>query len=75
MKADIKLPNTSSSIFRTHKSYSAEEILAAGGADAFGEKLGKSNEKLIKALQEGPAIEPFSEEEWADLLRQLDATK
>jgi len=75
MKVDIKLPNASSSIFRTHQSYSAEEIIAAGGADAFGEKLGKSNDKLVKALQEAPAIEPFSEEEWADLLSQLDATK
>ncbi|MCE7073274.1 hypothetical protein LZG74_23360 [Dyadobacter sp. CY327] len=75
MKVDITLPNASSSMFRTHKSYSAEEILAAGGADAFGKKLGKSTEKLIKALQEGPAIEPFSDEEWTDLLRQLEATK
>lgn len=62
-------------MFRTHKSYSAEEILAAGGADAFGEKLGNNNERIVQALQDGPAVEPFTDEEWEDLLRQLEATK
>jgi len=75
MKIDITSPNESSSIFRTHKSYSAEEIIAAGGADAFGEKLGNTNEKIIEALQNGPAIEPFTNEEWEDLLQQLRDTK
>ncbi|MCF2499627.1 hypothetical protein [Dyadobacter chenhuakuii] len=75
MKVDITLPNASSNMFRTHKSYSAEEILAAGGADAFGEKLGNTNEKIIEALQNGPTIEPFTDEEWEDLLHQLQATK
>ncbi|MCF2490277.1 hypothetical protein [Dyadobacter sp. CY347] len=75
MKVDITSPNASSSMFRTHKSYSAEEILAAGGADAFGEKTGDNNERIIQALQDGPAIEPFTDEEWEDLLRQLEATK
>ena len=75
MKVDITSPNAISSMFRTHKSYSAEEILAAGGTTAFAVKLGKSNEKLIQALQEGPEIEPFSDEEWFDLLHQLESTK
>ncbi|SKC18140.1 hypothetical protein [Dyadobacter psychrophilus] len=75
MKVDIKVPNASSSIFRTHKSYSAEEIIAAGGAAKFGEKTKNNNERIIQALQNGPDVEPFTDEEWEDLMRQLEATK
>lgn len=57
--------------FREHKSYSPEEILAAGGTTAFGIKLGKSTEKLAERLEKLPPIEPFSDEEWANLLIQL----
>lgn len=62
-------------IFKTHKSYSAEEILAAGGAMAFGIKSGKNNQKLIEALKKTPSIEPFSKEEWDRLLIELENDK
>jgi hypothetical protein len=58
-------------LFKTHKSYSPEDILAAGGTTAFAIKMGKDNESFIKALQNAPPIEPFTEEEWADLMEQV----
>jgi hypothetical protein len=61
--------------FRTHKSYSPEEVFAAGGTTAFGLKMRKDRESLIKALENAPPIEPFTDEEWADLLDQLAKDK
>jgi hypothetical protein len=58
-------------IWKTHKSYSPEEVLAAGGTTAFGLKMGKTNETLVEALKNAPPIEPFSDEEWADLMEQV----
>jgi hypothetical protein len=58
--------------FRTHTAVSVEEILAAGGATAFGIKTGKNTEELKKALRNAPKPEPFTEEEWDRLLSQLE---
>lgn len=58
-------------LFKTHKSYTPEEIFAAGGATAFGRKSGKDNSTLIKALENAQPIEPFSDEEWNDLMADL----
>jgi hypothetical protein len=38
-------------IFSAIKSYSVEEILAAGGTSAFAAKMGKSPEKTMNLLQ------------------------
>lgn len=54
--------------FKIHKAYSPEEILAAGGATAFGRRMHKNNQKLITALNSAPAPEPFSSEEWDSLI-------
>ena len=62
-------------LFKTHKSYTPEEVLAAGGTTAFALKMGKTNEALIKALENAAPIEPFTDEEWADLLIQLGKDK
>jgi hypothetical protein len=48
-----------------------EEVFAAGGATEFGLKSGKNNETLIKALENSPKGEPFTEEEWASLMEQM----
>ena len=57
--------------FRTHTAVTPEEVMAAGGTTAFGIKSGKSNETLIKALENSPKPEPFTEEEWADLMEYM----
>ena len=62
-------------IFGGHKSYSPEETLAAGGATAFDRKSGVNNEALIKALENAPKPEPFTEEEWAELMADLAKDK
>lgn len=74
MKANTE-NNTRVSTFRDRKSYSPQEIWAAGGTTAFGKKKGQSNEKLIEALNASPEIKPFSEEEWKDALSQLEENK
>lgn len=49
--------------FKMHKSHSIEEVLAAGGATAFGLKTGKNSQKLLEALKSSPKIDPFTDEE------------
>lgn len=73
MKADISL--RTAKLRTTSRSYTPEEVFAAGGALAFGRKSGKTNETLIRALENAPAIEPFTEEEWDDLMAQLERDK
>ena len=63
------------SAFRTHATVSPEEILAAGGATAFGIKTGKNSEGLKKALKNAPKPEPFTKEEWDILVTQLENDK
>ncbi len=60
--------------FSTIKSYSVEEILAAGGTSAFAAKIGKSPEKLLDTIQN--IQQPiFTDEEWDDLMEQLKNDK
>ena len=73
MKEDTSLISTK--FPTTGRSYSPEEVFAAGGATAFGRKSGKNNETLIRALQNAPAIEPFTDKEWDDLMVQLQNDK
>ncbi|MFT3950295.1 MAG: hypothetical protein QM763_25235 [Agriterribacter sp.] len=74
MKSGIK-QDMQASGFKDRKSYSPEEIWAAGGTTAFGKKKGQSNEKLIEALEASPKIEPFNEKEWMEALEQLEQNK
>lgn len=74
MKAKSK-NTTSASGFRIHKSYSPEEIWAAGGTTAFGKKMGKSNKRMVDALKRTPEIEPFTDEEWNNALKMLKESK
>ena len=70
-----KLSSSKTSFFKTHTSHSPEEILASGGATAFGRKTGKNNETLIKAFEDAEPAEPFTAEEWEKIMAQLDAGK
>jgi hypothetical protein len=73
MKA--KVNSTEGGLFRTHQAFSPEEILAAGGATAFGRKSGKDNSKLVESLKNAPEAEPFTDDEWNETLKQLRDSK
>ncbi len=62
-------------LFTTHQSFSPEEVLAAGGTTAFGRKREQEKAELIKKIENAPPIEPFTDEEWADLMEQLAKDK
>lgn len=68
-----KISNTQA--FRIHAAFSPEEILAAGGATAFGLKTGKNNQAIVSALENTVNAEPFTKEEWNSLIAQLDRDK
>jgi hypothetical protein len=72
MKSNI---SANKGLFKTHKSYTPEEILAAGGTTAFALKMGKDRDSLIKALENAAKPEPFTDEEWADLMADLEKDK
>jgi hypothetical protein len=71
MKSNI----SNKGLFKTHQSYTPEEVFAAGGTTAFALKNGKTNEKLIQALKNAPPIEPFTQEEWDSLMTQVGNDK
>lgn len=66
-----KHSETSDKVFKSIFTVSPEEILAAGGATAFGIKTGKNSEGLKQALRNSPNPEPFSEDEWTSLVEQM----
>jgi hypothetical protein len=70
MKAEHR--TTKVEVFKTITTVSPEEILAAGGATAFGIKTGKNSEELKKVLKDTPKPEPFTKEEWENLVTQLE---
>jgi hypothetical protein len=57
--------------FRTHKSYSVEEILAAGGTSAFARKIGVSGKKQMEALANIDAEDFLTDEEMEAALKIL----
>ena len=61
--------------FKTHKSYSPEEIWAAGGTTAFGRKMRQSNERMAEIFKKVPQVEPFTDKEWEETLRILKEDK
>ena len=71
MKPAIKIDTQG---FKPVKSYSVEEIFAAGGTTAFAIKMGNTPEAMIKALENAPK-EPATIEELQDLMAQLARDK
>ena len=61
--------------FRTHKSYSVEEILAAIGTSAFARKMGFSSKKQMEALANHPAEDFLTDEEMETVLKILKENK
>ncbi len=72
---NTKFKPATSSGFKSHKSHSPEEVWAAGGTTAFGNKKGQSNENMSEIFREVPEVEPFTEEEWTSTLKSLKETK
>ena len=69
MKVDISKLDQGQ--FKTHKTVSVKEIMDAGGPDKFGNDGKSTNEAIIKSFQTSPPFEPFTDDEWADLLIQM----
>jgi len=59
----------------TYKSYSEDEVLAAGGATAFAVKMGKSLKGLKEELAALPPESFLTEEELETALRMLRESK
>ncbi len=73
MKDSLKTKSTYQ--FRTHKSYSAEEILAAGGTSAFARKMGFSGKKQMEAIAKIDADDFLTDEEMEEALKILRENK
>jgi hypothetical protein len=74
-KKDTKIPAYEQHLFPKIKSYSVDEILAAGGATAFAEKMGKSAKGLFDALKELPKDAFLTDEEFEEAMKTLNASK
>ena len=57
------------------KSYSIDEIMAAGGTTAFAEKLGKNPENIENRLKRLPKDAFLTDEDVSNALRMLDESK
>jgi hypothetical protein len=58
-------------LFKEHKSYTPDEVFAAGGTTVFGLKTQEKKLQALKAIESAPPIEPFTNEEWDDLMNQV----
>lgn len=72
-KRSIKAMETSPSF--NFKSYSVDEILAAGGTTAFANKLGKNFDDIEERLKKLPKDAFLTDEEVEEALRTLNASK
>jgi len=58
-----------------YKSYSIDEIIAAGGTTAFADKMGKSAKALEDALRKLPKNAFLTEEEFLKAMETLNESK
>jgi hypothetical protein len=70
-KKDINLSVDTQDLFPNLKSYSVDEIMAAGGTTAFAEKLGKNPENIEKRLRKLPKDAFLTDEEAEVALKML----
>jgi hypothetical protein len=61
--------------FSSHKSYSIAEIMAAGGATAFANKMGKNPDSIDSRLKELPKDAFLTKEEATLALQRLNESK
>ncbi|MCR8561931.1 hypothetical protein KXD93_30025 [Mucilaginibacter sp. BJC16-A38] len=74
-KSNIKATDDQQSSFPKFKAYSIDEILAAGGATAFANKLGKNFGDLEARLKELPEDAFLTDEEVEQALKTLRESK
>ena len=74
-KRNIETSKEEQPSFPKFKSYSIDEILAAGGPTVFAEKMGKSWEGLLDALKKLPKHAFLTEEEAETALKMLRENK
>jgi hypothetical protein len=74
-KINIETSKEEQFSFPKFKSYSVDEILAAGGTDAFAEKMGKSWENLIANLEKLPKDAFLTDEEFEEAMKTLNQSK
>jgi hypothetical protein len=74
-KKEIKVSGDTQPLFPKLKSYSVDEILAAGGTTAFANKMGKSAQSLLDYLKGIPKEDFLTEEEYLSALKTLNQSK
>jgi hypothetical protein len=74
-KRNIEISREEQNPFSNLKSYSVDEILAAGGTTAFAEKMGKSAEGLLNVLKNLPQEAFLSDEEFEEAMKTLNQSK
>jgi hypothetical protein len=72
---NIETSNEKEYSFPRLKSYSIDEVLAAGGADAFAKKMGKSWGNLIDRLEKLPKDAFLTDEEFEEAMKTLNQSK
>ena len=74
-KKKIETPAQEQPLFSNLKSYSIDEVLAAGGTTAFAKKMGKSWEGLLDRLKKLPEDAFLTEEEFSEAMKTLNQSK
>jgi hypothetical protein len=74
-KKNIEISEEKKFSLSNHKSYSINEVLAAGGANAFASKLGKNLGNLKDKLSKLPADAFFTDEEVKQAIEMLNESK
>jgi len=74
-KKNVEIENEVQPSFAKFNAYSVDEILAAGGATAFADKLGKNSRTLLEGLKSLPKDAFLTEEEFQQAIETLNASK
>lgn len=74
-KRHIEISKEEQRPFANIKSYSIDEIMAAGGPTAFANKLGKNPENIVKRLEKLPEDAFLTDEEVEIALKMLKESK
>jgi len=75
MNKTSKLSEDLQPLFPNLKSYSIDEIIAAGGTTAFANKLGKNFENIEDRLKKLPQDSFLTDEEVAEAIKTLNQSK